>query len=146
MATPFGGSDTTKWTDFFQRLSHLSHIGSFNKALLDHLKTDSHELKTLGEEFPKWLNNRSKPKGKEVRVICFFEEFATKIGHVVPRESATIPGREELSLSSDHIGICKFDNFEDPKYKLVVGYLKRWIEEIKTVNQENLSISVSPIP
>ena len=132
MGTPFEGSDTTKWSNLFKRLSQLLPIGEVNKNLLDYLRPDSHELKILGEDFPKWLNNRQTPGERRVQVICFFEELPTPgIGHIVPRESAQIAGHESLSLPDNHVGICKFDNFQDPKYKIVLSYLMKWVVEIR---------------
>ncbi|KAL8913113.1 MAG: hypothetical protein Q9171_002007 [Xanthocarpia ochracea] len=132
MGTPFEGSDTAKWSNLFKRLSQLLPIGEVNKNLLDYLRTDSHELKILGEDFPKWLNNRQTPGERRVQVICFFEELSTHgIGHIVPRESAQIAGHESLSLPDNHVGICKFDNFQDPKYKIVLSYLMKWVVEIR---------------
>ncbi|KAL8982254.1 MAG: hypothetical protein Q9205_003183 [Flavoplaca limonia] len=109
MGTPFEGSKAAAWADMFRRLS-----------------------KTLGEEFPKWLNSRRSPKKKRVRVMCFFEEKASQPGgHIVPRESAEIPGEDSRSLPDDHVGICKFENDKDPKYKMVLDKLSGWVDEIK---------------
>ncbi|KAI4177645.1 MAG: hypothetical protein LQ343_000108 [Gyalolechia ehrenbergii] len=132
MGTPFGGSDTTEWASFFERLLQVLPVGKFNKTLLEHLKKDSHQLKILGEEFPQWLNNRRHAEERKVRVMCFFEEFPVPgVGHVVTRESARIAGYEAVSLPGDHRGICKFDNFQDPKYKTVLNTLRTWVDEIK---------------
>ena len=135
--TPFGGSDTTKWASFFERVSHLSHIGKWNKSLLEHLKTDSHELKTLGEDFPKWLNNPVGSRKKPVHVTCFYEDYPNKIlgKHIVPADSARLPGHRDLSLPGDHASMCKFDNFEDPKHKIVSTVLKGWVDEIRAANK-----------
>lgn len=132
MGTPFEGSDTTRWTGFFGRLSSLFPVVTINKTLLDHLKKDSHDLKILGEDFPSYLKNRSGSGGRPVHVACFFEERPTSaLGHIVPRDSAGIVGHESILLPDNHVGICKFDNFEDPKYKVVLGILKKWVEEIR---------------
>ncbi|KAL8642926.1 MAG: hypothetical protein Q9226_008450, partial [Calogaya cf. arnoldii] len=86
MGTPFEGSKTAGWASLFERLSSLTHIG----ILLDHLRSDSHDLKTLGEEFPKWLNSRQSPEKNRVRVMCFFEELASPSGTVLDTLSAWV--------------------------------------------------------
>ena len=124
----------------FEGVSKFLHIGSVDKQLIEHLNKDSHNLKKLGEELPQWLNNRQAPADKQVRVVCFFEALPMKVaGHeeyVVPKESATLPGHEAISLLADHVGMCKFDNFEDPKYKDVISVLKRWVAEIKALSED----------
>ncbi|KAL8693885.1 MAG: hypothetical protein Q9224_003668 [Gallowayella concinna] len=132
MGTPFEGSKTAGWASLFERLSGLTHIGKINQTLLDHLQSDSHDLKTLGEDFPKWLNSRRSAGKKRVRVVCFFEELPSQLaGHIVPRASAELPGEDTLSLHGDHVGICKFENDKDPKYRIVLDKLSKWVEEIK---------------
>lgn len=144
MATPFGGSDTTKWTSFFEKLSSLLPTVKINKNLLDHLQTDSHDLKDLGENFPKWLHNHRNQDKSQVRVMCFYEDLSTQsLGHIVSRESAQLTGYETASLDANHTGICKFDNFEDPKYKTVLNTLRKWVEEIKARNNEEDTEAVS---
>lgn len=144
MGTPFGGSDTTEWASFFERLLQVLPVGKFNKTLLEHLKKDSHQLKILGEEFPQWLNNRRHAEERKVRVMCFFEEFPVPgVGHVVTRESARIAGYEAVSLPGDHRGICKFDNFQDPKYKTVLNTLRTWVDEIKAESKSKEIVDVS---
>ncbi|KAL8840784.1 MAG: hypothetical protein Q9176_003630 [Flavoplaca citrina] len=82
--------------------------------------------------FPKWLNSRRSPEKKRVQVMCFFEEKASQPGgHIVPRKSAEIPGEDSRSLPDDHVGICKFENDKDPKYKMVLDKLSGWVDEIK---------------
>ena len=147
MGTPFEGSDSAKWSGLFERLARLSPLCQINKELLNHLQTDSHDLKILGEEFPKWLNNRQSPAERKVRVMCFFEERPTRsLGHIVPRASAQIAGYEAVSLPDDHVGMCKFDNFEDPKYKTVLNTLKKWVEEIRAGRKGQESIAVAALP
>ena len=132
MGTPFEGSDTARWTDRFVKLAQLTPDFNVNKTLLDALKQDSHVLKTLGEDFPKWLRDRKGPVGQPIHVMCFYEELSTVgIGQVVPRESASIPGHPSSSMNDNHVGICKFDNFEDPKYKNILHTLRGWVDEIK---------------
>ncbi|KAL8901201.1 MAG: hypothetical protein Q9192_000678 [Flavoplaca navasiana] len=131
----------------FKRLSKLTNIGNINQALLDHLQSDSHDLRTLGEEFPKWLNSRRSPEKKRVRVMCFFEEKASQPGgHIVPRESAEIPGEDSRSLPDDHVGICKFENDKDPKYKMVLDKLSGWVDEIKLASNAEKHKAVDIYP
>lgn len=142
MGTPFEGSDTARWTGFFQRLSSLFPVVTINNTLLDHLKKDSHELKVLGEEFPKYLKNRSGSGRGRAHVACFFEEQpTTKLGLIVTRDSAQIAGHDSILVPGDHVGICKFVNFEDPKYKTVLNILKQWLEEIRAARKaENVQV------
>lgn len=144
MGTPFEGSDAARWTGLFERLAKYIPTFTLNKVLLDHLKAESHDLKALGEEFPVWLKNRESPDGAQIRVMCFFEEFATSVGTIVPRESAQIGGNNAVALPADHSGICKYDNFEDPKYKTVLRILERWVEEIKAASSATKPDVVGP--
>ena len=57
-------------------------------------------------------------------------------GRIVSPESAQIGNEKVITLSADHKGICKFDNFEDPKYKTVLATLRRWVDEIKRTSSE----------
>ena len=141
MGTPFEGSNTTKWIDFFGKIAKLLPTSGINTTLTNHLKPDSHELKTLTEDFAEWLTNmdrrpdekdKDKNKGKKIKVVCFSEEFPSQPGGlIVPRELARIGGHKVIPLPADHIGIYKFENFEDPKYKAILPVLQGWVEEIK---------------
>ena len=135
MGTPFEGSGTTKWVDFFEKFAKIIPATNINKMLTDHLKPDSHDLKALTEEFPEWLTSLERQARGGIQVMCFFEEFPSRPGgQIVPRESAKLSGHHVVSISADHTGICKFDNFKDPKYKAVVHHLQKWVDEIKAAN------------
>ncbi|KAL8791896.1 MAG: hypothetical protein Q9195_005472 [Heterodermia aff. obscurata] len=135
MGTPFEGSDTAKWASLFATMSKILPTAHINEELLEHLRPDSHDLKALGQAFPEWLMNHKGSAKPNIRVICFFEEFPTKqLGHVVTRESAQCDGCKTISLPADHKGMCKFDNFQDPKYKTVLAVLREWVADIKAAS------------
>lgn len=76
--------------------------------------------------------------------MVFHEELSTAgVGHIVPRDSARIDGYNSVALHGDHTGICKFDNFEDPKYKNVRAILEAWIENIKNARKDEDPKAVS---
>ena len=143
LGTPFGGSDTAKWTAVFERLSRLIYSSSVNKNLLDHLRTDSHELKLLIERFSKWLDAQQKPGGKRIHIVWFYEEQASKYGHIVPHDSARLQPYREISLPADHQGICKFDNLQDTKNIEVRNFLMQCIDDIKAADKDEEFHTVS---
>lgn len=53
-----------------------------------------------------------------------------KIGKIVPKESASWLGVDALSISQDHIAMCKFRDEDSADYKNVVGKLCQWIKDI----------------
>lgn len=89
-----------------------------------------------------WLSSRR--RDGEVHLVSFHEELPTAgAGHVVPRESARIDGYKSVPLHDNHTGICKFDNFKDPKYVVVLSILQEWMEKIKIAGQDDVPKAVS---
>ncbi|KAL6719999.1 hypothetical protein ACLMJK_001920 [Lecanora helva] len=117
MSTPFAGSETAEWARFFERLF-------------------------AGSQFSVWLNSakQSEDSIKNIRAMFFYEEMPTvAAGLVVSPNSSRINGWPSLALHDNHAGICKFDNFEDPKYKQVLPILKKWVDELKPYHGKETS-------
>jgi protein SERAC1 len=49
---------------------------------------------------------------------------------VVPLDSAILPGYTPIGIHSNHMGITKFEDEDDPGFKSVVGELRRWVKEL----------------
>ena len=141
LGTPFEGSNKAKWAGLLAHMAKFFPKAGVTETLLDHLKSDSSELEVLGKEFKGWLASRQTPEERQVHIACFCEELPTMTaiadaGRIVSPESAQIGNEKVIPLSADHQGICKFDNFEDPKYKTVLATLRRWVDEIKRTSSE----------
>ncbi|KAG8526389.1 uncharacterized protein KY384_000383 [Bacidia gigantensis] len=103
-----------------------------------YLNKESAPLMIVGTLFPGWLRARKEDPETEVHVMCFFEERATHIGKIVEKTSACIEGFEQLSLSDDHIGMCKFSREDDNNYQRVMNELRRWVEAIKAKGEKHV--------
>ncbi|KAK8234154.1 hypothetical protein IWZ00DRAFT_131465 [Phyllosticta capitalensis] len=114
MGTPLRGSPLAKYG------KHLAFVAqacqkSPNSQLVDSLRTDSHILEVLRENFEK----------------------------VVPASCAGMDGKKvkKMAIPGDHRTMCKFDSRDSPGYNTVMGQLQRIVDVIieeskKTVSEE----------
>lgn len=77
-ATPHGGSEKANWAHIGIRICML--LGQTDSAILEDLENNSGRLVKLGDEFRRWILDRSKTKGGQVNVMCFFEQANTHLG------------------------------------------------------------------
>jgi len=143
--TPFGGADAAAAAALFANIAEKMKLEIVvSSKLLDQMKPGDESLRDLKNEFMR-LASKFKPG---IEVVCFYEEqptdFAEKTGlpdlfglsrNIIPkkysdfvtRESATLPGVDELGLARNHRDLVKFDSFKDELYQVVRSYLKRTI-------------------
>ncbi len=50
---------------------------------------------------------------------------------VVPKQSATIPGYEDIGIHANHMDMVHFSAETDDGFVQLVGVLKRWIDELQ---------------
>ncbi|TEA14029.1 Ankyrin-3 [Colletotrichum sidae] len=153
--TPFGGAQVAAVAsmlgDIGERLGHTK-----SSALV--------KLMTPGEESLNELKNDflrlAQKIGPAVQLFCFYENHPTdftqeklgaamsrivkefvpkRIQEFVPRDSATLPGIEEMGLAANHRDLVKFSDFKDPRYQLVREPLKRLIHGAGLVVKNRLN-------
>jgi hypothetical protein len=71
----------------------------------------------------------------------FFEQYATykagqKIGIIVPKESACLPGIDPQSIQANHVDMCKFEDEDREGYKNIAQRLIRWISQLDRESRE----------
>ncbi|KAL8727659.1 MAG: hypothetical protein Q9166_005895 [cf. Caloplaca sp. 2 TL-2023] len=135
LGTPFQGSDMAGWAEMGRKFASL--LQDTNKELLNDLKQDSYQLKTISEGFPEWLREREGKSLTKVEIVFFTEELATgSLGKIVTDESAHIKGYKVLTLHANHQDMCKFSGKDDDKYQAVLDVLRRWVKELKEPQEE----------
>ncbi|KAL8769216.1 MAG: hypothetical protein Q9209_004717 [Squamulea sp. 1 TL-2023] len=137
LGTPHHGSDKTKWAEVARKL--YATAGKTNKVLLEDLSHNSERLARIGKEFPHWLRNEVEKKDRKIFVMCFFEEYDTKIvgSQIVIKDEALIDGGyETMALPADHKGMCKCRDRNDAIYRAIIGILQRWVGELEKVQDE----------
>ncbi|KAK8204674.1 hypothetical protein IWZ01DRAFT_485506 [Phyllosticta capitalensis] len=149
MGTPLRGSPLAKYG------KHLAFVAqacqkSPNSQLVDSLRTDSHILEVLRENFEKVRDD------DRLTLACFYEQYQTSIPictptprtfsdylEVVPASCAGMDGKKvkKMAIPGDHRTMCKFDSRDSPGYNTVMGQLQRIVDVIieeskKTVSEE----------
>lgn len=56
---------------------------------------------------------------------------------VVPKHSATLPGYSAIGIHRDHRAMARFTGKDDPGFISVSGELRRWADEIKSLEFAN---------
>lgn len=135
LGTPFHGSSIAKYGSF--AVSILKYFMPAAGQNVKDLEERSAKLASINDAFAKFLKERDRSRTKPfIEVACFFEDESLynirgrKIGKIVPKESASWLGVDALSISQDHIAMCKFRDEDSADYKNVVGKLSQWIKEI----------------
>nr|XP_036584983.1 multiple ankyrin repeats single kh domain-containing protein [Colletotrichum truncatum]KAF6794751.1 multiple ankyrin repeats single kh domain-containing protein [Colletotrichum truncatum] len=141
--TPFGGA---------QVAAIASMLGDFGEHLGYTKSSGLVKMMTPGDESLSELKNDflrlALKLSPVVQLFCFYENHPTdftqekygatmskiakavipkKVQEFVPRESATLPGIEEMALAANHRDLVKFSDFKDSRYQLVREPLKRLI-------------------
>ncbi|OKP11536.1 Protein SERAC1 [Penicillium subrubescens] len=135
LGTPFHGSSIAKYGNFAVNI--LKYFMPAAGQNIKDLEERSAKLISINDAFAKFLKERDRSRTKPfLEVACFFEDeslyniMGKKIGKVVPKESASWLGVDALSISQDHIAMCKFRDEDSADYKNVVGKLCQWIKDI----------------
>lgn len=114
----------------------MSYFKTTASQNIHDLEESSAKLISINNTFAKFLKERDRSRTKPfLEVACFFEDESLyrgriKIGKIVTKESASWLGVDALSISKDHIAMCKFRDEDSADYKNVVGKLCQWIKEI----------------
>ena len=134
LGTPFEGSSKAKWGS--RALQILGWISTTHKQDIKDLEERSAKLISVNEAFQKFLKARDRSESREfVEVACFFERYAmykggTKMGFIVPKESACLPGIDPQSIQANHVDMCKFEDEDREGYKRISQKLAQWISDL----------------
>lgn len=134
LGTPFEGSSKAKWAG--RALKLLDWVGTTHKEDVKDLEERSAKLMSINDSFQKFLKARDRSEtGQFVEVACFFEEYAIyklgkKIGIIVPKESACLPGIDPQSIQANHVDMCKFEDEDREGYKNISQRLSQWILDL----------------
>lgn len=131
LGTPFEGSSKAKWGA--RALKMLDWIGTTHKEDIKDLEERSAKLASINTAFQKFLKARDRSESREfVEVACFFEEYAMykakkKIGIIVLKESASLPGIDPQPIQANHVDMCRFEDEDREGYKRISQKLSQWI-------------------
>lgn len=134
LGTPFEGSSKAKWGS--RALKILDLFSTTHKDDIKDLEERSAKLMSINDAFQKFLKTRDRSEaGEIVEVACFFEEYAvykarTKIGVIVPKESACLPGIDPQSIAANHVDMCRFEDEDREGYKSISQKLSQWISDV----------------
>jgi hypothetical protein len=122
-----------------------------NAQIVAVLESDSEVLARVQGSFHTLIRSRSKDERQSIEITCFFEELPLPLvgvvgqvlyiaislhskgsSQVVPSHSAILPGYIPIGIRSNHMGMTKFEDENDPGYTAVTGELRRWVKHITT--------------
>ncbi|KAL6856814.1 ankyrin repeat-containing domain protein [Trichoderma novae-zelandiae] len=134
--TPFGGAPVASVAAMYAHFAEKVDV-AFSSKLLELMKPGDEELRQLTHEFMR-LAGKISPK---IDLFCFWEEHPTDFSKMaglptlfgltkalipkqyaefVSRDSATLPGVEELGLACNHRDLVKFDGPKDDRWTQMV--------------------------
>jgi len=115
----------------------LDYFSSTHKEDMHDLEERSAKLIQVNDAFQKFLKARDRSRtGNVVEVACFFEQYAVykggkKVGVIVPKESACLPGIDALSIQANHSDMCKFEDGDREGFRAVSQRVKQWIDGLE---------------
>ncbi|KAF2726427.1 putative ribonuclease p/mrp subunit [Polyplosphaeria fusca] len=134
LGTPFEGSSKAKWAG--RALKVLDWVGTTHKEDVRDLEERSAKLISINDAFQKLLKARDRSEERRfIEVACFFEQYAMykagkKVGTIVPKESASLPGIDPQSIQANHVDMCKFEDEDREGYKNISQRLNKWISDL----------------
>lgn len=134
LGKPFEGSSKAKWGS--RALKILDLITTTHKEDVKDVEERSTKLISVNTAFQKFLKARDRSEFKQfVEEACFFEGCAmhkgkTKIGVIVPRELACLPGIDPQPIEANHVSMCKFEDEDKEGYKRISQKLSQWISNL----------------
>lgn len=134
LGTPFEGSSKAKWAG--RALRMLDWVSTTHKEDVKDLEERSANLMSINNAFHKFLKARDRSESRRfVEVACFFEQYAMyksgkKIGVIVPKESACLPGIDPQSIQANHVDMCRFEDEDREGYKSVSQRLSQWVSDL----------------
>ncbi|KAJ2895216.1 Ankyrin repeat domain-containing protein 17 [Zalerion maritima] len=136
--TPFGGTPAAKAAAMVGNMSEFLKLDkAVSSKLLTLMDPGDEGLRELTNEFVR-LADKLTPV---VDIVCFYEQHPSEIvsmlgivelgmrlkikvpreaTQLVPRESATLMGKDDRGLARNHRDLVKFNNFRDEQYQQVV--------------------------
>ncbi|RSL64198.1 hypothetical protein CEP53_004146 [Fusarium sp. AF-6] len=130
LGTPHHGSSLAKWGEMLSR--SVGMMKQTNTEIVRLLTRDSEVLARIQDCFHTLIMARNKEEMNNIEITCFYEELPMKrIGVVVPKHSATLPGYISIGIHSDHARMTKFGSRSEPGFLAVCGELKRWVKKIE---------------
>lgn len=134
LGTPFEGSSKAKWAG--RALKVLDWVSTTHKEDVKDLEERSAKLISINDAFQKLLKARDRSEARQfIEVACFFEQYAMykagkKVGIIVPKESASLPGIDPQSIQANHVDMCRFEDDDREGYKNVSQRLSQWISDL----------------
>ncbi|KAH8723884.1 hypothetical protein GQ44DRAFT_709308 [Phaeosphaeriaceae sp. PMI808] len=134
LGTPFEGSSKAKWAG--RALKVLDWVSTTHKEDVKDLEERSAKLMSINDTFQKLLKARDRSETRQfIEVACFFEQYAMykagkKIGTIVPKESACLPGIDPQSIQANHVDMCKFEDEDREGYKNISQRLSQWVSDL----------------
>jgi hypothetical protein len=126
IATPHSGSALADMARLPMRVYGL--VRPVNSNLVSVLETQSEVLERIQSDFLALVRSRAS-LGTPLNITCFYEWLPlSKMGVVVPKESAILPGYNSGSIHADHGDIARYETAVDPGFDAVVSVLKRLID------------------
>ncbi|WAO93126.1 DUF676 domain-containing protein [Fusarium falciforme] len=130
LGTPHHGSSLAKWGEMLSR--SVGMMKQTNTEIVRLLTRDSEVLARIQDCFHTLIMARNKEETNNIEITCFYEELPMKrIGVVVPKHSATLPGYISIGIHSNHAQMTKFGSRAEPGFVAVCGELKRWVKKIE---------------
>ncbi|KAH7173733.1 uncharacterized protein B0J16DRAFT_294087 [Fusarium flagelliforme] len=130
LGTPHHGSSLAKIGELVSR--SVGMIKNTNSDIVQVLTRDSEVLARIVDSFQALVMTRSRNEGNTIEITCFYEELPQKrVGLVVPKHSAILPGYISIGIHKNHSEMTKFNDTSDPGFVAICGELKRWMKKIQ---------------
>ncbi|KAF5667624.1 hypothetical protein FHETE_5682 [Fusarium heterosporum] len=130
LGTPHFGSSLAKIGELVSQ-----SVGKFkwtNSDIIQVLNRDSEVLARIQDSFKALLIIRGTDEFNMIEITCFYEELPTKrLGCIVPKHSAILPGYTSIGIERNHAEMTKFSQTDEPGFVAICGELKRWIKKIQ---------------
>lgn len=114
----------------------LDYVSTTHKEDVQDLEERSTKLMNINDAFQKFLKARDRSETRQyVEVACYFEQYAMykagkKIGHIVPKESACLPGIDPQSIQANHREMVQFEDEDREGFKSICHRLNQWISNL----------------
>lgn len=130
LGTPHRGSSLAKIGELVSRSYGM--IKETNTDIVRVLTEDSEVRARIQDGFLSLIKMRSKNEASMIDITCFYEELPTKrLGLIVPKHSAILPGYTAIAIHRNHAEMTKFSSSDEPGFQYVSGELKRWMKRIQ---------------
>ncbi|KAK0619529.1 hypothetical protein B0T14DRAFT_479768 [Immersiella caudata] len=137
LGTPHHGSALARWAEFLSRSIGL--IKQTNTEIVAILRRESEVLARIQDGFHTMVMARREDGLQPIQISCFYEELPLPgVGHVVPQDSAILPGYIPIGIHSNHMDMARFFGEDDPGFEAVCGELRRWIKHIDVAKRDHM--------